>query len=538
MMRTTPRTLSPLLFLGLGLAAAACNPNMFKMPSFGGGNTSSAATGGKVVSSLPTEDQEVVVHQLTSLTENASAPSLSYDGSLLLFLQADGIDPKTKKKTFSLMGVDPSASAAPSEFTQDGVSALDPSFFPDASGFVFVSDSMGPLSVVRTESMKAGASASVVAQSFSEPRSPSVSPDGTRIMFSAKVKGQDVIVTVKPDGTMKSVLGPGRKARYSPDGAKAVFVKPGKNNHAQLFTMSAQNGKGVTQVLSGDAEDDSPSFSPDGQYISFVSSRSGSEASTRNVFIVRTDGTGLKQLTRGNGAVSDAFWGRDGKVYFAADPEKSGHTNIFVASMPKIMGSFIDAPAQASAPQQEAKNQPQAPAQAGQSGGWLQALIPGQASAQQSESQPQQPAPTQNTCATSTCGSAEACPNLPCICNNGKIVNTRACNNACCAPANVACTNSCTRFGGFSGNLSGSGGSQQTEQASSPAPAPAQQTKAAFSKSCRQDRDCESNACLFKGRASMGYCTKECTSFSECPFQWECKNVRNGSSKYCVQDAD
>jgi hypothetical protein len=149
-------------------------------------------------------------------------------------------------------------------------------------------------------------------------------------------------------------------------------------------------------------------------------------------------------------------------------------------------------------------------------------------------SAPQHSNNQQNSCVTATCGVAAECANTPCICNDGRIVNSRGCNNACCATAAVTCQAACASHRGYSGRVAGAG-------ATEPAPAaaqPAQSSKAAFSKSCRQDSDCESRACLFKGRASMGYCTKECTSFSECPFQWECKSVRNGSSMYCVQDHD
>jgi Tol biopolymer transport system component len=540
------------VFVFITAAAVACDPSAFKFPNIGGsgGNTTSAASGGgKVVSAMPTEDQEIVVNQVTSLAESASAPALSPDGAILLFLKADGVDPKTKKKIFSLMGTDANGSAAPAEYTQDGVSALDPTFFPDASGYAFVTDSMGAVGIVRTESVKAGASASMVAQGFTEPHSPSVAPDAGRIMFSAKLKGQDMVITVKPDGTMKSVLGPGRKPRYSPDGQKAVFVRPGKNSHAQIFTMSAANGKGVTQVLAGEAEDDSPSFSPDGQYISFVSSRSATDATTRNVFIVRADGTGLKQITRGSGAISDAYWGKDGRIYFSADPERVGHTNIFVASMPKVMGSFIGEatpePQQAQAPQHAPQRSAPTAQNTNGGGGWLRSLIPGgQAQAAAPVPAPAE-APQQSVCSTgSTCATgAEECPNLPCRCNNGRIVNTRACNNACCAPANVACTNSCAKHGGYSGNLSG--GTSAAQEPSQPAPAsrPSEETQQRASKIgdvCTDDNQCPGNAiCTFrKGANGKGICYKKCNDPSfDCSLSEKCCVLGNTPAQVCIPES-
>jgi|GEM_PF-2077055 hypothetical protein len=59
--------------------------------------------------------------------------------------------------------------------------------------------------------------------------------------------------------------------------------------------------------------------------------------------------------------------------------------------------------------------------------------------------------------------------------------------------------------------------------------------KAAFKATCKHNRDCKSNTC-WVGAGRIGYCTKMCDSFSECPSFWKCrKAASNAPQKICVQ---
>jgi hypothetical protein len=69
------------------------------------------------------------------------------------------------------------------------------------------------------------------------------------------------------------------------------------------------------------------------------------------------------------------------------------------------------------------------------------------------------------------------------------------------------------------------------------APAPAAKKKSArggFQATCRTNADCESNTC-FVGKGELGYCTKMCNSWSECPSFWECKAAANAPQNLCMQ---
>lgn len=487
------------------------------------GSTDEAAKGPP--SPIATADADVQITQLTTLEEEASAPVLSPEGTLLLFLTKNEVDSKAKKKpaTFALMGIDPRKSSAPALYTNDGVHALDPTFMPNGRGYVFVSDTMGEMGLLRTESLSAGASLTMITHAATEPRWPAVSPEGGRVAFTMKKKGEDLIASTRIDGTMLTVLGPGMRPAYSPDGKKLVFVKR-LRNHAQIFAMGAQSGKGLTQITSDEFDNDSPTFSPDGAYISFVSNRGATQTGASNLFVVKSDGTGIKQITSGRGPVRDAHWGRDGKIYFAADPDLQGHTNLFVASLPKLMGSFVHGPDVQPQPQPQPQWQPQPQPQ------------PNPNVAQQTPA-PAQASGVVTVQCNSACGSPQACPVTACLCNDRRVVNTQNCDNGCCALPEVACERSCGRHNGFSGKVIG--GAAAPDAPAAPAAAqPASAPKRTVGKECGADGDCASGICIVRGQARFGYCSQECQSFSECPSFWECKRVKNGSGKYCVQDHD
>lgn len=56
-----------------------------------------------------------------------------------------------------------------------------------------------------------------------------------------------------------------------------------------------------------------------------------------------------------------------------------------------------------------------------------------------------------------------------------------------------------------------------------------------FGKTCRKNHECENDAC-FVGNGDLGYCTKMCNSFSDCPSHWECKKAGNAPQRICMQD--
>lgn len=57
-----------------------------------------------------------------------------------------------------------------------------------------------------------------------------------------------------------------------------------------------------------------------------------------------------------------------------------------------------------------------------------------------------------------------------------------------------------------------------------------------FGKTCHKNSECENDAC-FVGSGDLGYCTKMCNSFSDCPSHWECQKPGNAPQRICMQDS-
>jgi hypothetical protein len=125
------------------------------------------------------------------------------------------------------------------------------------------------------------------------------------------------------------------------------------------------------------------------------------------------------------------------------------------------------------------------------------------------------------------------CPNIPCQCQDGSIVNTTFCNNGCCQPKEIACPDACSDSGGW---VSGSGGSGGGNAGTGGTGGSSGSTANPIGGECQGDPDCASKICLFKTGAAFGYCSKLCEDWTDCPDFWDCSAVGNASGTYCVQD--
>ncbi len=96
----------------------------------------------------------------------------------------------------------------------------------------------------------------------------------------------------------------------SPDGRRIVFDMLG-----DLYTLDASGGR-ATAITRGLAFDSQPTYSPDGQWIAFISDHSGAE----NLWLIRPDGTEPRQVSFGDDdtvLVSPA-WSPDGKSVYVS----------------------------------------------------------------------------------------------------------------------------------------------------------------------------------------------------------------------------
>lgn len=137
---------------------------------------------------------------------------------------------------------------------------------------------------------------------------PSISPDGSRIVFEGGTSDSRVgIVTADPDGTdLKQVIASEafeERPAWSPDGARIAFSTD-RDGDKNIYTIRP-DGTGLRQVTDHSADDVHPAWSPDGNRIAFRSSRGDGVA----MWTINSDGTGSKRVVSGGNSPA---WSPDG----------------------------------------------------------------------------------------------------------------------------------------------------------------------------------------------------------------------------------
>ncbi len=106
----------------------------------------------------------------------------------------------------------------------------------------------------------------------------------------------------------------------SPDGKTILFTLQtsdlGKAKRTSHVWLMDADGKNARQFTFGEKSESSPTFSHDGRWIAFVSSRDGDD----NLYVISASGGEARQLTNISTGVSDPLWSPDGKsIAFSSD---------------------------------------------------------------------------------------------------------------------------------------------------------------------------------------------------------------------------
>jgi hypothetical protein len=136
---------------------------------------------------------------------------------------------------------------------------------------------------------------------------------------------------------------------YSPDGTQFDFMRampgagpvPDRNQSGALFVENS-DGTGLHQItpygLANSHDNGLARWSPDGSQILFASAPGGFGRGKGSLFVIHTDGTGLRQIPlQTGGSPSSAFtpgWSPDGsRIIFSLFLQRSGQEDIYTASL-------------------------------------------------------------------------------------------------------------------------------------------------------------------------------------------------------------
>jgi TolB protein len=165
--------------------------------------------------------------------------------------------------------------------------------------------------------------------SFKEQDSfPDWSPDGSKILFARiAANGPSDVWVMNADGTSLKQLTHytfgAQWPRWSPDGSQILYsvtegvLPDGNETHEALWIMNADGSHPVQFThppLTTGTADNSPVWSPDGKQILFVRHHPANGSYDQQaLFLIKRDGTGLKQVTPWELEAGNEHWSPDGK---------------------------------------------------------------------------------------------------------------------------------------------------------------------------------------------------------------------------------
>ncbi len=247
-------------------------------------------------------------------TGDAVQPSWSPHGTRIAYW---GLPPGSAQRTIWTVAAD---GGDPVTVTGDAYLNWNPVWSPDGKSLYFASDRSGIMNLWRVrideDSGRVQGEPEAVTTSSQESALLSLSRDGRRIAYAVSDSRTHLERTGFDPGTgrvtglaepiLKSALGI-RSCRVSPDGRWLAFHSTVPQE--DLFVVRT-DGTGLRQLTDDRHNDRHPRWSPDGSRLLFYSNRSG----RYEAWAVRPGGGGLEQLTKTAGpSIIYPIWSPDGK---------------------------------------------------------------------------------------------------------------------------------------------------------------------------------------------------------------------------------
>lgn len=149
---------------------------------------------------------------------------------------------------------------------------------------------------------------------------------------------EPALYAVRADGSDDGLIAERmRDFTFAPDGQNFAFVRDvlgedGSSTVSEIFVGDLADPNAARPITqTGALDTSSPTFSPDGQYIIFSSSGTGSAP---DLWVVGVDGAGIQRITNTDFAEFDPAWSPLGdKIVYSAEFAGDGTTELFFLSV-------------------------------------------------------------------------------------------------------------------------------------------------------------------------------------------------------------
>jgi len=131
--------------------------------------------------------------------------------------------------------------------------------------------------------------------------------------------------------------------RISPDGEWVAYsvssVDSAKDRNVSHIWMTSWDGSHTIQATASGESESSPQWSPDGKYLSFLSSRGGADGS--QLWLMNRMGGEAEMVSHVKGGISEYAWSPDGKrlVFVVTDPDSASDSTD--APKPIVIDRFL-----------------------------------------------------------------------------------------------------------------------------------------------------------------------------------------------------